>query len=111
MHPMEHTDAHEDVDMISHVLRKIADEMDMMDADHLMPENRKPKVVEAKIETHPMDQIPDESEQDSHDMLPDLMNKADTVDEEGNLPEDNQPQIDPEIAHIIAAKKKEQLPK
>lgn len=112
MLPMqEHSDESQDMDMIKSVLQKIIDQMDQMEADNLMPEARKPKVVEATVEASPMDMSMDDDGSDSDDasLLPSLMDKAKDADDEGALPEDKQEDVDPAIASIIAEKKKDLL--
>lgn len=103
-------DKAQDMDMISQVLRKVADEMDKMDADGYLPDHMKPKMVEAKVEASPLDDMPmddDSDESDDASMLPSLMDKAGMADDEGALPEDKQDDVDPAIAAIVAQKKKE----
>jgi hypothetical protein len=111
MMPMDHSDGDEsqDMDMIKKVLQKIIDEMDGMEADRLSPASAKPKAAEAPAEASPMDQMPEDESDDSSPMLPDLMSKADSADSEGMLPEDKESDVPPELAAIIAEKKK-QLP-
>lgn len=39
----------ESVDMIKSILQKIIDEMDMMETDRIMPEHRRPKMIEMEV--------------------------------------------------------------
>lgn len=105
-----HKDEGQDMDMISTVLRKVADEMDKMDADSFLPEHMKPK-AEVPVEASPLDaEMPlDDDMEGSEDpsLLAGLMDKAGSADDEGMLPEDASEDIDPAIADVVAAKKKE----
>jgi len=106
-----HDDETQDVDMIKQVLQKIIDEMDQMEADRLSPGSMKPKVVEAHIEAHPMDEMANSDDEESDpSALPSLMDKASHADNEGTLPEDSENDVPPELASIIAEKKKKMLP-
>ena len=40
----------QDVDMIKSILQKIIDEMGSMEADRIMPEDRKPKMMKMEVE-------------------------------------------------------------
>lgn len=106
---MQSDDKTQDMDMISRVLRKVADEMDKMDADSFLPEHMKPK-VEVAVDAAPSPDMPmdDDSEaSDDPSMLSGLMDQAGTADADGALPEDKQDDVDPAIAAIVAQKKKE----
>jgi len=107
MQPM-HDDEKQDADMISQVLRKIADEMDQMDADGYLPDHMKPKHAEIMVEAHNEPEPTEHDEEDGQDNLPELMDKASSADDEGNLPEDKEEHIDPSIAAIVSQKKQEQ---
>lgn len=106
---MPQEDESQEKDMISMVLRKVADEMDKMDADSFLPDHMKPK-VEVAVNAAPSPDMPmdDDSEaSDDPSMLSGLMDKAGTADADGALPEDKQDDVDPAIAAIVAQKKKE----
>ncbi len=104
--PDQHDDSGDDMDMIKQVLQKIIDEMDGMEADRFSPSSAKPKAIEAHIEAHPMDSMPEDDGDDTGTMLPDMMQKAGSADSEGMLPEDKESDVPPELAAIIAEKKK-----
>lgn len=106
----QHDDEKQDVDMISHILRKIADEMDQMDADGYLPDHMKPKQANITVEAHSADEPQDSDGEESDDtsLLPSLMDKSKEADDEGNLPEDKSEEVDPSIAAIVSAKKQEQ---
>lgn len=106
---LEHDDQKQDVDMIKSVLQRIIDEMNEFEADRIMPEEKKPKAVVAEVKTmEPMEM--DESEETEEGLSPivlsELMSKAESADEEGNLPEDNEDSLPPEIAALVREKKK-----
>jgi hypothetical protein len=101
-------DTSADVDLIKQVLMKVIKEMDKMDADSLMPEHRRPA---PKLSAPaPADDMPMDDSEEDPSFLPSLMDKAGSADEDGTLPEDKQDSVEPEIAAIVAAKKKN-LPK
>lgn len=94
----------ESVDMIKSVLQKIIDEMDMMETDRIMPEHRRPKMIEMEVEAvKPTEDM--ESEELDPAVLGELMNKAGEADESGSLPEDRESDLPPEIAEIVKRKK------
>lgn len=100
---MPHEDAAQDKDMIKEILHKIIDEMDRVESDRIMPEHRKPKMVEMEVKTmKPTDEM--ESEEDEGldpAVLGELMNKAGEADESGELPEDKESDLPPEIADAV----------
>ncbi len=110
---LEHNDMSQDANMISSVLRKVADEMEQMESDRIMPDHMKPKMEVAKVsmEAKPEDAIMDESGMDSQDssldpdVLKELMDKAGSADETGATPDDQLDEFDPEIAALIRKKK------
>lgn len=106
MDTMPHEDASQDADMIKTILQKIIDEMNTMESDRIMPDDRKPKVMAAKVDV----MTPDHSdEQDSDELDPnvlgELMNRAGEADESGELPEDKESDLPPEIADAVRRKK------
>lgn len=105
MDMMPHEDTHQDADMIKTILQKIIDEMNTMESDRIMPDERKPKVMAAKVDV--MAPAPDEEESDELDpnVLGELMNKAGEADESGELPEDKESDLPPEIADAVRRKK------
>lgn len=102
-----HDDMNQDKDMIKEILQKIIDEMGSMEADRIMPENRKPKMA-MKVESvsAPVDSMDDE-ELDPN-VLGELMDKAGQADESGELPEDKQSDLPPEIVEAIRRKQQSQ---
>jgi hypothetical protein len=106
---LEHDDQMQDKDMIKSVLQKIIDEMNSFEADRIMPEDKKPKAVMAEVKTvEPMEPEELESAEGglSPDVLAELMSKAETADEAGSLPEDEEDSLPPEIAALVREKKK-----
>ncbi len=102
---MPHEDMSQDKDMIKSVLQKIIDEMDMMESDRIMPESRRPKMMKMEVEAvKPMDEMEDEEGLDPA-VLGELMNKAEEADESGELPEDKEMGLPPEIAEAVKRKK------
>lgn len=105
MDMMPHDDAGQDKDMIKTILQKIIDEMNTMEADRIMPEERKPKVMEMEVKTaQPMDEEMESDELDPN-VLGELMSKAGEADESGALPEDRESDLPPEIAEAVKRKK------
>lgn len=101
---MPHEDMSQDKDMIKAVLQKIIDEMDTMESDRIMPEERRPKVMATEVKTvQPMDDM--ESEELDPNVLGELMTKAGEADESGALPEDRESDLPPEIAEAVKRKK------
>lgn len=102
-----HEDKAQDMDMIKTILQKIIDEMGSMEADRIMPESRKPKMMKMEVETmKPVDSMEDE-ELDPN-VLGELMDKAGQADESGELPEDKESDLPPEIADAVRRKKEAQ---
>lgn len=107
-----HGDAPQDMDMIKMVLQKFIDEMDNMDAAHMMPADKRPMPVEAKMsvdaagpETGMMGD--DESNGDLDPaVLSQLMDKAGQADADGALPEDHEDDLPPELSALVKMKKK-----
>lgn len=106
MDNMPHDDMNQDKDMIKSVLQKIIDEMDMIESDRIMPEHRKPKMVKMEMETvKPAEEMDMESDELDPAVLGELMNKAGEADELGELPEDKESDLPPEIAEAVKRKK------
>lgn len=106
MDMMPHDDASQDKDMIKTILQKIIDEMNTMESDRIMPEERKPKVMEMEVKAaQPMDEEMESDELDPN-VLGELMSKAGEADESGALPEDRESDLPPEIAEAVRRKKK-----
>ena len=105
MDTMPHEDMSQDKDMIKSVLQRIIDEMDTMESDRIMPEHRRPKVMEMEVKAaQPMDEEMESDELDPN-VLGELMNKAGEADESGELPEDRESDLPPEIAEAVRRKK------
>lgn len=105
MDMMPHEDASQDKDMIKTILQKIIDEMNTMESDRIMPEERKPKMVKTEVEVmKPMEEEMESDELDPN-VLGELMNKAEEADESGALPEDRESDLPPEIAEAVKRKK------
>lgn len=106
---MPHEDMKQDTDMIKSVLQKIIDEMNGMEADRIMPEERKPKMVKTEVEiVKPMEEeMGEEMESEELDpaILGELMHKAGEADESGELPEDRESELPLEIAEAVKRKK------
>ncbi len=111
---MPHEDEKQDVDMIKTVLQKIIDEMTNMESQRMLPDGHPAKHVEiaAKVEPEgsPAEEAAEspEAEGSEHDegALSDLLGKADHADETGALPEDHEEELPPEIAALVAEKRK-----
>ena len=112
---LEHEDQKQDMDMIKSVLQKIIDEMNEFEADRIMPEEKKPKAMVAEV--HAVEGSPEEEAMESPEeektedglnpnVLSELMDKAESADEEGNLPEDHENSLPPELAALVREKKK-----
>lgn len=100
-----HEDQSQDMDMIKSILQKIIDEMGSMEADRIMPEGRKPKMMKMEVEAvKPMEAEMEDDELDPN-VLGELMNKAEEADESGELPEDKENDLPPEIAEAVRRKK------
>lgn len=98
----------QDADMIKTILQKIIDEMNTMESDRIMPEDRKPKVMAAKVDVMTPDHMDGEPQDDSEldpSVLKDLMDKAGQADDSGSLPEDQNSDLPPEIADAVKRKK------
>lgn len=102
---MPHDDKTQDADMIKTVLQKIIDEMNGLESDRIMPEERKPKMVKTEVEV--MKPMEEEMESDDLDpnVLGELMSKAGEANESGELPEDRESDLPPEIAEAVKRKK------
>ena len=106
MDTMPHDDMSQDKDMIKSVLQKIIDEMDMIESDRIMPDHRKPKMVKMEMEAvKPMEEMDMEGDELDPAVLGELMNKAGEADELGELPEDKESDLPPEIAEAVKRKK------
>lgn len=105
---LEHEDQKADVDMIKTVLQKIIDEMNEMEAGRIMPEEKRPKVMEAEIKAvEPAEEeMGEEGPELDQGVLSELMGKAESADEEGNLPEDREDELPPELSEIVRSKRK-----
>lgn len=112
---MPHEDEHQDVDMISTVLRKIADEMQDMESQRMLPDGHPMKHVEIAAKVEPSEGSPAEESMESPDeegsehddgALNDLLGKADHADQDGALPEDHEEELPPEIQALVAEKRK-----
>ena len=85
---MPHEDKQQDADMIKTILQKIIDEMNTMESDRIMPEERKPKVMAAKVDVMTPESMDEGSDELDPTVLSELMTKAGEADESGSLPED-----------------------
>jgi hypothetical protein len=105
---LEHSDEQQDKDMIKSVLQKIIDDMNKYESDRIMPEERKPKAVVAKVETEKVLPLEEEDMEEglNPEVLSQLMAKADEANENGETEEDNMEGLDPEIMRLIQEKKK-----
>ena len=109
-----HDDEKQDVDMIKTVLQKIIDEMTDMESQRMLPDGHPSKHVEIAAKVSPEESPAEESsespdqESSEHDdgTLNDLLGKASSADETGALPEDHEEDLPPEIAALVAEKKK-----
>jgi len=104
---MEHDDQSPDADMIKQVLQKIIDEMDGLEANRIHP---KMSAMKLEVET-PKENMQEggveEPTEDGLDpeILSQLMDKAGSADETGELPEDKESVLPPEIAMAVKKKK------
>jgi hypothetical protein len=110
---MPHDDMSQDADMIKTVLQKIIDEMNGFEANRIMPDSHKPKMMAAKVDisANPIEEtqaeMPDENSSEMKpDVLKELLDKAGTADDSGSLPEDNTEGLHPSIAALVAEKRK-----
>ncbi len=95
-------------DMIKTILQKIIDEMNTLESDRIMPDDRKPKAVEVEIAaTSAKPEGIEGTDEEGLDptVLTDLMAKADEADETGALPEDAANDLPPEISEAVRRKK------
>lgn len=101
-------------DMVKSILQNIIDDMNDMEADRIMPEDRKPKAmkVEVKTATPKPEMVEETMEDDELDpaVLDELMTKADQADENGLLPEDAEDELPPDIADSVRRKRQTDLP-
>lgn len=95
----------QDADMIKTILQKIIDEMSSMEADRIMPESRKPKMMKMEVESVSPVAAEMEDEELDPNVLGELMDKAGQADESGELPEDKESDLPPEIADAVRRKK------
>lgn len=103
---MPHDDKPQDMDMIKSVLQKIIDEMNTMESDRIMPESRKPKMVKMEVETmKPVEDMEDEELDPT--VLSELLDKAGHADESGELPEDRETDLPPEIRAAVGRRKEQ----
>lgn len=93
-------------DMIKSVLQKIIDEMGSLEADRIMPDHRKPKMVKMEVEAvKPTEEMDMEDDELDPNVLGELMDKAGQADESGELPEDKESDLPPEIAEAVKRRK------
>lgn len=105
---MPQEDQHQDADMIKTILQKIIDEMNTIEADRIMPEDRKPKIMAAKVDVMSPETMEGEPEnEDGLDpaVLKDLLDKAGQADESGSMPEDRESDLPPEIRDAVNRRK------
>lgn len=102
--PMPH-DEKPSLDMIKQALMKVIDDMTAMESDRLMPDERRPKPVEAPAA--PVEEAVDLGEDDPN-ALSGLLGDADKADETGAMPEDKENDLPPEIMEVVRRKKAEQ---
>ena len=104
-----HEDKTQDMDMIKSILQKLIDDMNSMEADRIMPEGRKPKMVKMEAEVvKPHDEMDMDDEELDPNVLGELMDKAGQADETGSLPEDRESDLPPEIAEAVRRKQQAQ---
>ena len=107
---LEHEDQKQDTDMIKTVLQKIIDEMNEMEAGRIMPEERKPKLMAAEVKTVEAPAMEEEMGEEGPELdqgvLSELMGKAESADEEGNMPEDQDDELPSELADLVRSKRK-----
>lgn len=111
---LEHNDEMQDLDMIKRVFQKVVSDMEQMESDRLMPDHMKPKMEVAKIDVtsptseHEMSESP-EMESEEHELDPEILNqlmdKANSADDEGSTEEDHVDELDPELADAVRKKK------
>lgn len=98
-----------DTDMIKSVLQKIIDEMNSLESDRIMPEDKKPKMVKMEAEIiKPKEEMEMDDEELDPMVLDELMAKAGQADESGELPEDKENDLPPEIADAVRRRKETQ---
>lgn len=106
----QHDDEQQDKDMIADVLQKIVDEMKGLESDRIMPSDHPSKIKQMEISVEkPTDGETPEEESSELDpkVLSELLDKANSADESGATPDETDMDgIDPEIAKLIAEKKK-----
>jgi len=102
---MPHEDKQQDADMIKTILQKIIDEMNTMESDRIMPEERKPKVMAAKVDVMTPESMDEGSDELDPTVLSELMTKAGEADESGSLPEDRASDLPPEIMDAVSRRK------
>lgn len=95
-------------DMIKSVLQKIIDEMNTMESDRIMPEERRPKPMAMEIEAK-VDPMEGMDEDLDPSVLSELMSKAGEADETGALPEDRENDLPPEIRSAVSQKREQGL--
>lgn len=112
---MPHDDQIQDVDMIKTVLQKIIDEMTDMESQRILPDGHPSKHVEIAAKVEPAEGSPEEEsmefpdqESSEHDdgALSGLLDKAGQADDSGAMPEDHEEDLPPEIAALVAEKRK-----
>jgi len=107
-------DKSQDMDMIKTVLQKIIDEMTDMESQRMLPDGHPSKHVEIAAKVEPSDNPMEESmespdmESSEHDdkALSGLLDRSGQADETGALPEDHEEDLPPEIAALVAEKRK-----
>lgn len=101
---MSHEDATQDASMITSVLRKIADEMDGLEANRIHPRVEKMEIAAVA----PKAEEPEEEETEDGldpEILGKLLEKAGAADESGALPEDHENELPDEVMMAIKKKK------
>ncbi len=97
---------HDPKDMIKMILQKIIDEMNTLESDRIIPDDRKPKAVKVEVESAiPLAVEGEEDEDLDPTVLTDLMTKAGEADETGALPDDIEGDFPPEINDAVRRRK------
>lgn len=105
-HPDEQQDKGLIKDMIKEVLQKVIDDMNSLETDRIMPMDKKPQVMSAKIEAvKPVEEMPEDESDLDPGVLDELLGKAEKADDSGSLPEDGTDELEPELADIVRKKK------
>lgn len=95
-------DEHDTKDMIKIILQKIIDEMNTLESDRIMPEDRKPKAVKVEVESAIPIAVEGEEDEDlDPTVLTDLLTKAGEADETGAPLDDIVGDFPPEINDAV----------